>query len=153
MTILCVNVGSSTIKYSVFRSTDFGLLFSGTEEGTDTEVMFKDLASRNLPAPEAIGHRIVHGGPDYFDPVLLTPQVRKDLQGVVNFAPLHMPQELAAIDAISAKHPEVRQVLCFDTAFHHRLPELAKRFPLPDAGRAARSGSPQCRPVMSMSGT
>src|SRR6478672_286448 len=101
MNILCINVGSSTIKYSVFSRPGLKLLYSATEQGTDTEVMFNDLAARNLPPPTAIGHRIVHGGPDYFDPVVLTPRIRKDLQGVINFAPLHMPQELAAIDAIS----------------------------------------------------
>ena len=130
MTILCINVGSSTIKYSAFR--DLTLIFSATEQGTDTEVMFKDLEAKQLPSPQAIGHRIVHGGPGYFEPTLLTPKVREDLQGVIHFAPLHMPQELAAIDAITAKHPEVPQILCFDTAFHNRLPELAKRFPLPE---------------------
>jgi len=134
VTILCVNVGSSTIKYSVFEVEGgrFHLAFSATAQGTDTEVMFRDLASRNLPPPRAIGHRIVHGGPDYFNPTLLTAQVRKDLQAVIHFAPLHMPQELSAIDAISAKHPEVPQVLCFDTAFHSRLPEISRRFPLPE---------------------
>jgi acetate kinase len=132
VTILCVNVGSSTIKYSVFRGAGFGLLASGTLEGTHTDALFADHAEQGVPAPEAIGHRIVHGGPDYFEPVRLTPKVRKDLQGVINFAPLHMTQELAAIDAISERHPEVPQVLCFDTAFHNRLPDIAKRFPLPE---------------------
>lgn len=132
MNILCINVGSSTIKYSMFSRPDLKQIFSATEQGTDTEVMFRDLAERNLPAPSAIGHRIVHGGPDYFDPVVLTGKIRQDLGGVVHFAPLHMPQELAAIDAISAKHPEIPQVLCFDTAFHNTMPELAKRLPLPE---------------------
>src|SRR5262249_13307347 len=104
----------------------------GTLEGTHTDALFADHDQRGVPRPQAIGHRIVHGGPDYFDPVLLTPQIRQDLQGVVHFAPLHMPQELAAIDAISIRHPEVPQVLCFDTAFHSRLPEIAQRFPLPE---------------------
>lgn len=128
-TILCINVGSSTIKYSVFDE-DFGMVYSGAEEGTDTEAMFHDLEARGVAAPQAIGHRIVHGGPRYFEPVKLTPEIRKDLDGVIHFAPLHLPQELAAIDAISSKHPEIPQVLCFDTAFHNRMPELAKRYPL-----------------------
>jgi acetate kinase len=132
MAILCINVGSSTIKYSVFHPPELQLLYSATEQGTDTEVMFRDLDARKLPAPTAIGHRIVHGGPRYFDPVRLTPEVRKDLQEVIHFAPLHMPQELSAIDAISRQHPELPQVLCFDTAFHNRLPAVAKRFPLPE---------------------
>jgi len=135
VTILCVNVGSSTIKYSVFESgagSDLRQLNTGTLEGTHTDALFADHAQQGVPAPQAIGHRIVHGGPDYFEPVRLTPKVRKDLEGVVHFAPLHMPQELAAIDAISERHPEIPQVLCFDTAFHNRLPEIAKRFPLPE---------------------
>lgn len=134
MIILCVNVGSSTLKYSVFERADGSLraLQSGTLEGVHTDALFGDLAAKGLPSPQAIGHRIVHGGPNYFDPVVLTSKIRQDLQGVIHFAPLHLPQELAAIDAISARHPEIPQVLCFDTAFHHRLPEIAKRFPLPE---------------------
>lgn len=129
-TILCVNVGSSTIKYSVFDRESFRLVYSGAEEGTGTEAMFRDLESRNIAAPQAIGHRIVHGGPQYFEPALLTPEIRRDMDGVVHFAPLHIPQELAAIDSITARHPAIPQVLCFDTAFHNRMPELAKRYPL-----------------------
>jgi acetate kinase len=131
--ILSVNVGSSTIKYSVFEKGD-GLRFlnGGTLEGVHTDALFDDHSSQGVPSPQAIGHRMVHGGPDYFDPVLLTPRVRRDLQQVVHFAPLHLPQELAAIDAISARHPQVPQVLCFDTAFHRNLPEIAQRFPLPE---------------------
>lgn len=133
MIILCVNVGSSTIKYSVFdQGAGMRLLNAGTLEGVHTDVLFAHQAAQGVPAPQAIGHRIVHGGPNYFEPVRLTPKVRQDLQSAIHFAPLHMPQELAAIDAIEARHPEIRQVLCFDTAFHHRLPEIAKRFPLPE---------------------
>ena len=135
MIILCVNVGSSTIKYSVFDAGAHAaphLLNSGALDGVHTDALFAELAARGLPAPQVIGHRMVHGGPNYFDPVVLTPKVREDLQSVIHFAPLHLPQELAAIDALKARHPEIPQVLCFDTAFHHRLPEIAKRFPLPE---------------------
>ncbi len=135
MIVLCVNVGSSTIKYSVFDCADHRnprMLFNGAIEGTDTDALFADYSGKGVPAPQAIGHRIVHGGPRYSDPVVLTPEVRKDLDNVIHFAPLHLPQELAAIDAIGARYPDVPQVLCFDTAFHSRLPELAKRFPLPE---------------------
>jgi acetate kinase len=133
--ILCVNVGSSTIKYSVFERGDgmaLRAMNSGTLEGVHTDALFADHRAQGVPAPQAIGHRIVHGGPDYFNPVVLTSKIRRDLQDAIHFAPLHLPQELAAIDAISARHPEIPQVLCFDTAFHHGLPEIAKRFPLPE---------------------
>ena len=75
MIILCVNVGSSTIKYSVFERGDgmtLRMLNTGTFEGVHTDALFADHAERGVPAPQAIGHRIVHGGPNYFDPVRLT---------------------------------------------------------------------------------
>jgi acetate kinase len=85
-----------------------------------------------------VGHRIVHGGPDHAAPVLLDPALRRSLDGLIRFAPLHLPAELAFIDAVSARWPGVPQVACFDTAFHRGLPEVAERLPLPrelfDAG-------------------
>ena len=132
MNVLCVNVGSSTIKYSVYCGVEFELCDSDALESTDTEAMFAALNSKNIAVLDAIGHRIVHGGPRYFDPVRLTPEVRRDMEDAIHFAPLHLPQELKVIDSISARHPKLPQVLCFDTAFHKNMPEVAKRFALPE---------------------
>ncbi len=85
-----------------------------------------------LPArPVAVGHRIVHGGPDHADPALVDEGLLADLRRLTAYAPLHLPGEVALIEAVSAHLPGVPQVACFDTAFHRAMPELAKRLPLP----------------------
>jgi acetate kinase len=81
----------------------------------------------------AVGHRVVHGGERYAEPVRLTATVRADLDRYVTLAPLHQPHNLAAVDALSALRPDLPQVLCFDTAFHRSQPPLAQRFALPRA--------------------
>jgi acetate kinase len=78
-----------------------------------------------------VGHRIVHGGQRYSQPVLIDADVMAGLEEAVPLAPLHEPQQIAAIRAISAASPHVKQVACFDTAFHATQPPLAQRFALP----------------------
>jgi acetate kinase len=80
---------------------------------------------------DGVGHRVVHGGQKYSEPVLVDDQVLAELQRLVPLAPLHQPHQIDAIRAVSAVAPKVRQVACFDTAFHHRQPPLAQQFALP----------------------
>jgi acetate kinase len=84
-----------------------------------------------LPQPAAVGHRVVHGGPHFTTPVILDSQLLDKLRGLIPFAPLHLPSEIQGIEAINDRFPGLPQVACFDTAFHRRMPELSKRFPLP----------------------
>jgi acetate kinase len=84
-------------------------------------------------APMAIGHRVVHGGPDYEAPVLVDDAVLDRLKELVPLAPLHQPNNLASIRAIRERRPEIPQVACFDTAFHRGHPEVADRFAIPDS--------------------
>lgn len=79
----------------------------------------------------AAGHRVVHGGLAYSDPVLLDPGTVEDLAALERLAPLHQPHNLAPIRALLEQAPQLPQVACFDTAFHRRQPELAQRFALP----------------------
>ena len=81
--------------------------------------------------PIAVGHRVVHGGTAYAQPVLLDPSVLAALEALVPLAPLHQPHNLAAIRAISDKLPGLPQVACFDTAFHRGHPQVADLFALP----------------------
>jgi acetate kinase len=81
----------------------------------------------------AVGHRVVHGGVRYFEPVLVDDSVLLELEALIPLAPLHQPHNLAAIRAIRAVAPLVPQVACFDTAFHHMQPEVASRFALPQS--------------------
>jgi acetate kinase len=78
-----------------------------------------------------VGHRVVHGGPRYAQPAIVTPEVLAELRRLVPFAPLHQPYNLAGIEAVTQQRPEVPQVACFDTSFHRSLPAVAKLVPLP----------------------
>ena len=79
----------------------------------------------------AVGHRVVHGGAKYAGPVVVTPQVLDDLRALIPLAPLHQPHNVAAIDAVSDRLPDVPQVACFDTSFHRGQPAVAELVPLP----------------------
>lgn len=83
--------------------------------------------------PIAIGHRVVHGGPDLAAPVRVDAAVLARLKALVPLAPLHQPNNLAPIEAIAERYPDIVQVACFDTAFHRGHPEVAERFAIPDA--------------------
>ncbi len=80
-----------------------------------------------------VGHRVVHGGLDYAEPVRVDARALAALDKYVPLAPLHQPHNLAAIRALAARAPELPQVACFDTAFHRSNPELAQMFALPYA--------------------
>ena len=74
---------------------------------------------------KAIGHRVVHGGPYFFESCLVTPEVLEKLKLCVNFAPLHTPAHLMGIEGCTSVMPDVPQVLVFDTAFHQTMPRKA----------------------------
>jgi acetate kinase len=78
-----------------------------------------------------VGHRVVHGGPDFAAPVVVGPSVLARLEALVPLAPLHQPHNLAGIAAAAARFPGVPQVACFDTAFHRTQPWEAETFALP----------------------
>jgi acetate kinase len=82
-------------------------------------------------APNAVGHRIVHGGRAHRAPHVVTAGVLTDLQELVLLDPDHLPQALAVIRVTSEAYPAIPQVACFDTAFHRSMPRLAQIYPLP----------------------
>ncbi len=160
--VLSVNTGSTSIKLGLYRFGSGGeecrleVVASGIGEpagelhvggGRDREApapfraashtealggVLAILERRGLPAPDAIGHRLVHGGAAHRSPERITPQLLRDLEAAVPLAPLHLPPALQAIRAAAARFPAHPQVACFDTGFHRGLPELAQRLPLPD---------------------
>ena len=79
----------------------------------------------------AIGHRVVHGGPDYSGPIELTNDVYAKLEALTPLAPLHQPRCLEPVRTIGAIRPELMQIACFDTAFHHGITPPANRFAIP----------------------
>lgn len=92
-----------------------------------------DWLDANLGGDElaAIGHRVVHGGPDYSEPQRITPAMVATLRRISAFDPQHMPLEIMLIEAFQRRHAAVAQVACFDTAFHHDLPRVAQLLPIP----------------------
>lgn len=79
----------------------------------------------------AIGHRIVHGGPHFSQPTVITDDVLAKLQSMTVFDPLHMPDEIALIEVMAELYPGLPQVACFDTAFHHDMPRVAQLLAIP----------------------
>jgi acetate kinase len=79
-----------------------------------------------------VGHRVVHGGTSYFLPTVVTDDVLKKLRELIPLAPLHQPYNLAAIDAVSNRLPDVPQVACFDTGFHRGHDPIVDLVPLPE---------------------
>ncbi|SDD94104.1 acetate kinase [Cupriavidus sp. YR651] len=88
----------------------------------------------------AVGHRVVHGGIRFTEPVKVTGEVLAELQTLTPLAPLHQPHNLKPIRILAERRPELPQVACFDTAFHRAQPETAQAFALPDSvtGRGIR---------------
>jgi acetate kinase len=87
--------------------------------------------------PVAVGHRVVHGGPEFSAPQAITTAVLAKLRALGELDPEHLPLELLIIDAIRARYPDVAQWACFDTAFHHDLPRVARVLPIPRRYEAA----------------
>jgi acetate kinase len=138
VTILALNAGSSSLKLALFEREGEAARRRTTVEQVTDQAAALDRALGGLDRPDAVGHRLVHGGPDHEAPARLDPALRRALDALVPFAPLHLPAELAFLDAVEARWPGIPQVVCFDTAFHRTMPEVASRLPLPrdlfDAG-------------------
>ena len=117
MRVLVVNAGSSSLKVRLLHNDD---LHASYDELPD-------------PAPEvdAVGHRVVHGGTRYVEPVIIDDTIERGLRELCDLAPLHQPRSLAGIEAARKLLPEVPHVACFDTAFHARMPAVASTYPLP----------------------
>ena len=79
----------------------------------------------------AVGHRVVHGGPKYSEPQRITAEIVEELHRLSPFDPEHLPKETLLIEAFHYRFPNLPQVACFDTAFHHDLPRVARLLPIP----------------------
>ena len=79
----------------------------------------------------AAGHRVVHGGSKYSEPQLITKEMVAELRQITPFDPEHLPEEILLTEAFHRRFPELPQVACFDTAFHHDLPRVARLLPIP----------------------
>jgi acetate kinase len=158
--ILCLNAGSSSLKLALYDGETRLASAAMTRLGlADSRVIVRNAAGRTLaettsalpdvraavragfaaldaaglPAPAAVGHRVVHGGTAHVAPERIGSELVGDLRALVPFAPLHLPSTLASIEEVSARFAGVPQVACFDTAFHRHMPAVSQRLPLPRA--------------------
>lgn len=154
---LCVNSGSSSLKLALYEQEDRLVACDvqgiGLADGRlrrcdaagrvvhEERRRFDDARAALVAAlegsddlrPDAIGHRIVHGGAAHDAPEAVTERLIAELRTLAPLAPLHMPAAIAGIDAVSTAFPELPQVACFDTAFHRTMPAVAHRLPVPRA--------------------
>lgn len=79
----------------------------------------------------AVGHRVVHGGPKYSAPQIITAEMVEALHQLSPFDPVHLPEEILLTEAFHQRFPDLIQIACFDTAFHHDLPRVAQQLPIP----------------------
>ncbi len=128
MTVLTINSGSSSIKYSVYDGDRE--ITSGKMSGAPDQTIPAILEKVPRQQIEAIGFRIVHGGPKHFEPERITPALREELEKLTDLATDHMPDQLAVIDSVERAMPAVPMVACFDTAFHRRMPRVAQLYGL-----------------------
>jgi acetate kinase len=136
MRVLVVNAGSSSMKLGLLDDGDVleqhAELATGPA-GLDTEQLAN--AIRDWARPDAVGHRIVHGGSRYTSAVRIDADVEQHLRALIDLAPLHQPKSLAALDAVTALFPDVPAVACFDTAFHASIPAEAATYAVPKEWR------------------
>ena len=131
MRILVVNAGSSSLKLRLLDSDDT-LLTSEDLAADSVGTGELSAAIARLPeTPDAVGHRIVHGGTVYSAPATINREVRDQLDKLTALAPLHQPKSLAALDAVSERLPGITAVACFDTAFHTTLSAAAATYAVP----------------------
>ena len=153
MLVLVINSGSSSLKYQV-RDVEAGSVLTeglvekiGMGNGGDGDgaiegprdhaealeqvdgAIHEALGDRSL---DAVGHRVVHGGERFAEPVLVNNEITRAIERLNPLAPLHNPANVLGIRAIAKKWPELPQVAVFDTAFHRTLPEHAWRYAVPD---------------------
>jgi acetate kinase len=160
-TILCINSGSSSIKFALYLIQETeqliaqgaveriglpgGWLWLKDRQGkrlVDSHSDYADhkeavkamfstaIAAQHLPAPDGVGHRLVHGGPKHITPEIVTSELMLTLRSLIPLAPLHLPGEIKGIDAVTEHYPGLSQAVCFDTAFHRGIPEVAQWLPI-----------------------
>jgi len=130
--ILVVNAGSSSLKLRVLDADDtvVGAADLPAPRGSTDAGAVAD-AVRGFGVVDAVGHRIVHGGTQFSNPVVIDAGVEARIRALTDLAPLHQPKSLAALEAVNAVLPGVPAVACFDTAFHSTMPAEATTYALP----------------------
>jgi acetate kinase len=137
-TVLALNPGSSSLKAAVrtgeTAQPDYSTLVervgSSVDISTAVEQVAGELDDRGM-RPEAVAHRVVHGGPSYSEPTVIDDALISAIEGLVPLAPLHLPDALETIAHARRHWPDAVHVACFDTGFHAGMPPRFRRLPVP----------------------
>ncbi|MBO0880492.1 MAG: acetate/propionate family kinase, partial [Mycobacterium sp.] len=133
--VLIMNTGSSSLKWVVLDASSEVIEQQGEAhwQGTAGGQHHAELSAAlgEVSGVEAVGHRVVHGGLSFRDPVLIDDGVHDEIARLAALAPLHNPAALAGIDAARERFPTIPQVAAFDTAFHRNMPEAAAVYAVP----------------------
>ncbi|MDD4901060.1 MAG: acetate/propionate family kinase [Patescibacteria group bacterium] len=133
MSILALNSGSTSVKYKLFSDNEQelkqGYIENVKDHFTAIKLVLREIG--DLRDLAAVGHRVVHGGHKFFQPLLINDENLRALEQFNGLAPLHNPYNVAGIKAAMAFLPQAKQVAVFDTAFYHDLPAVAKFYALP----------------------
>ena len=158
MRVLVINCGSSSLKYAVYDTVSKQALTKGLVERIGGAAVLKSNGSslpidaqthtaaleviaqlEDFSAVDAVGHRVVHGGLAFSQPVIVTDAVLQVLEQNISLAPLHNPPNIAGIRAVMRQLPSLENIAVFDTGFHASLPEHAYRYAIPkDLGEELR---------------
>lgn len=131
--ILTLNGGSSGIKAASFAAEQpLRMRLSKTFARTAGAALMAWMEEHEKDGGLiAAGHRVVHGGPNYHEPQRVTPELLEELRRLTPLDPQHLPEEISLMEALHRRFPQLPQVACFDTAFHHDLPRVARLLPIP----------------------
>lgn len=129
--ILTCNAGSSNVKLAALDTRTLEVRAHSVMQNNPASVE-EWLCSVGSLGVDGIVHRVVHGGRRYYQPTPISAELVDYLKTLVCLAPLHQPATLSLIRETERLYPKVPQTACFDTAFHHELPELEKRLPIPE---------------------
>jgi acetate kinase len=129
--VLAVNMGSSSLKLSVLDDSDSTLVARDLDRGgARLDGLLREFLG-SAPTIDVVGHRVVHGGPTFSEPIVLRESVDQRLETLAQLAPLHNPPATEAIRALLRLLPGIPQVACFDTSFHSQMPPSAYTYPVP----------------------
>ncbi len=131
--ILVLNSGSTSLKYKLFDAKEkeikAGEIVNIKNHEDGVKKVLKEIGG--LQDLAAVGHRVVHGGDKFHEPIVVDEKILGELEEFNDLAPLHNPYNLAGIRAVAGFLPDITQVAVFDTAFYFDLPEVARIYALP----------------------
>lgn len=136
MRVLVVNAGSSSLKLALLDGERTVAAASPAAPGGHVDESAVREFLDQQPPPDAVGHRIVHGGTSYREPVVVDDDVVRRLDALTDLAPLHQPKSMHALRVVTSLLPDVPSVACFDTAFHATIPAAAATYALPAEWRS-----------------